>query len=252
MTNCEQFIIGYATARDTFRAADLLTAAVAEGYAETSVNWTLRKLTVEERLYRLGRGVYSLQGHQPFQEEPDESLIALAKEIIGKYPTVKVCFYRGTILTPLLHHLAYNAMTYIEVKRDFTDILFHQLQDAGKQVWHKPTREIMQNYIDISQPGIIIKPLISGSPLMAASGVPMPTLEKLLVDTFCDEDFNYLHGGEWRYMFETALDSFSINRSRLLRYASRRGKLAEIKEILNLTYYDTQTMLHKRMDRNGP
>ncbi|MBQ7518090.1 MAG: hypothetical protein IJU13_06680 [Bacteroidales bacterium] len=148
------------------------------GYSETSVNWTLRKLTTGGKLFRLGHGVYSVRGNQPFRDVPDESLIARAKEIIGKYPAVKACFYNGTILSPLLHHLAYNALTYIEVSRELTDILFHQLQDAGERVWLKPSYEVMQNYIDFSQQGIIIKPLISGSQLTTECGIPTPTLEK--------------------------------------------------------------------------
>ena len=52
----------------------------------------------------------------------------------------------------------------------------------------------------------------------------MPTLEKILVDIVCDEDFSYLQGGEWYYMIETAATQYSINKSRLLRYAGRRGK----------------------------
>ena len=58
----------------------------------------------------------------------------------------------------------------------------------------------------------------------------MPTLEKIIVDTLCDEDFSYLQGGEWEYIVENSFSLFTINSSRLSRYAGRRGKLQEIKE----------------------
>lgn len=228
MTNCEQFISEYMADREVFRAAELLSSGNKAGFAETTVNWTLRKLAEEGKVYRIGRGVYSTKGRQQFKEVPDDAIVARAEEISESYPSVKACFYKGTILSPLLHHLAYNALTYIEVERDLTEILFHRLQDAGEKVFLKPSREVMQNYLDLSQPGIIIKPLISGSPLTKESEVPMPTLEKLLVDTLCDEDFSYLQGGEWQYMMENAFSLFTVNQSRLLRYAGRRGKLPEI------------------------
>ena len=228
MTDCEQYIIEYASKKDTFRAADLLVDATDGGFTDTTVNWTLRKLTAEGKLFRTGRGVYSVRGKQEFRNEPDENLIKLAKEINEKYPSVKTCFYKGTILSPLLHHLAYNALTYIEVPRELTEILFHRLKETSDKVWLKPSREVMQNYIDLSQPGIIIKPIISDSPITVESGIPMPTLEKLLVDTLCDDGFNYLQGGEWQYMIENAYSLFTVNQSRLLRYAGRRGKLQEI------------------------
>ena len=228
MTSCEKYIIEYSSKKDPFRAADLLNDAANGGFTETTINWTLHKLTVEGKLFRTGRGVYSVQGKQEFRNEPDENLIKLAKEISEKYPSFKKCFYKGTILSPLLHHLAYNALTYIEVPRELTEILFHRLKETSDKVWLKPSREVMQNYIDLSQPGIIIKSIISGSPITVESGIPMPTLEKLLVDTLCDEDFNYLQGGEWQYMIENAFSLFTVNQSRLLRYAGRRGKLQEI------------------------
>ena len=230
MTSCEKYILEYSAERDTFRSCDLLSAAEKTGFPNTSVNWFLHKLTSERKLSRIGRGIYSGTFRQEFKNEPDEPLINLARQILDQYPGVRACFYHGTILSPLLHHLSYNALTYIEVQRDLTEILFHRLQDAGEKVYLKPSREVMQNYIDISQSGIIIKPLISGSPVTIESGIPMPTLEKIIVDTLCDEDFNYLQGGEWEYIVENSFSLFTINSSRLFRYAGRRGKLQEIKE----------------------
>ena len=230
MTSCEKYILEYSAERDTFRSCDLLSAAEKAGFPNTSVNWFLHKLTSERKLSRIGRGIYSGTFRQEFKNEPDEPLINLARQILDQYPGVRACFYHGTILSPLLHHLSYNALTYIEVQRDLTEILFHRLQDAGEKVYLKPSREVMQNYIDISQSGIIIKPLISGSPVTIESGIPMPTLEKIIVDTLCDEDFNYFQGGEWEYIVENSFSLFTINSSRLFRYAGRRGKLQEIKE----------------------
>ena len=126
-----------------------------------------------------------------------------------------------------------NCWSLWEVQRELTEILFHRLQDAGEKVYLKPSREVMQNYIDISQSGIIIKPLISGSPVTIESGIPMPTLEKIIVDTLCDEDFSYLQGGEWEYIVDNSFSMFDINSSRLFRYAGRRGKMQEIKEAVN-------------------
>ena len=233
MTSCEKYILEYSAERASFRNCDLLTAAEESGYPKTAVNWFLHKLTSERKLSRIGRGVYSGVLRQEFKNEPDEPLTKLARQIFDQYPGVRACFYQGTILSPLLHHLSYNALTYIEVQRELTEILFHRLQDAGEKVYLKPSREVMQNYIDISQSGIIIKPLISGSPVTIESGIPMPTLEKIIVDTLCDEDFSYLQCGEWEYIVDNSFSMFDINSSRLFRYAGRRGKMQEIKEAVN-------------------
>lgn len=90
-------------------------------------------------------------------------------------------------------------------------------------------------YIDLSQENIIVKPLISESPLIDDDGVPMPTLEKMLVDTRVDADFYYLHGYENLEMLRTAITHYDVNQTRLLRYADRRNEkesiLKDLKEI---------------------
>jgi hypothetical protein len=49
----------------------------------------------------------------------------------------------------------------------------------------------------------------------------VPTLEKLLVDTQKDADFDYLRGVESLNMYWLAFDQYSINTQKLLRYAKR-------------------------------
>ncbi len=112
-------------------------------------------------------------------------------------------------LSPLQHHLSFNALTYIETDRAFAEVVFHTLQDK-------------------STPAIIVKPMVSDSPLMTIDGVHGPSLEKLLVDIRRDKDFYYLAGEESSRMLENAFNMFPVNTSKLLRYAGRRGVRTEI------------------------
>lgn len=245
MTKCEQYISGYASDKDSFSASELRDSAVEDGITAATVNWTIQKMASDGKLFRTGRGIYTTRGGvlQQFRAEPDESLRKMYSKLSVQYPTERFCLYKGTILSPLLHHLSHNGMTYLEASRDLTEILFHKLKDREYHVYLKPSWEMMQNYVDISGNGIIIKPLISGSPLVLEDGVPTPSLEKILVDTLCDEDFSYLRGGEWQYMIDTALSTFAINASRLLRYAGRRGKGQEFSDILK----DRRRFIHPRI-----
>ena len=232
MTRTERFILEYAAEHGTIVSSDILQSAAASGISSTTLNWHIQKLVKEGKIFRVGRGSYSLHGHQIFRENPDDEIVRRHTELVLQYPSVKCCLYKGTILSPLLHHLSYNALTYIEVDRELADILFHRFKESGEVVYNKPSREVMQDYVDMNRPGIIIKPLITGAPLITNGGVPMPSLEKILVDTICDEDFSYLQGGEWYYMIETAASQYSINKSRLMRYAGRRGKKEMIEDKL--------------------
>jgi hypothetical protein len=68
---------------------------------------------------------------------------------------------------------------------------------------------------------------------MEIEGIRVPTLEKLLVDTQKDADFDYLQGAESQYMFQMAFELYTINTQRLMRYAKRRGIGQEINELIN-------------------
>lgn len=55
----------------------------------------------------------------------------------------------------------------------------------------------------------------------------------MLVDVVTDKDFMSLQGYEALRFYNNALNTVIINESKLLRYASRRGCKAKIKEILD-------------------
>ena len=79
---------------------------------------------------------------------------------------------------------------------------------------------------------IFVKNLVSEAPLQEVSSVPMPTLEKLLVDILRDTDFFYLQGSESDRIIENAFNLYTINRNRLFRYADRRKVKKELSSIL--------------------
>ena len=83
-----------------------------------------------------------------------------------------------------------------------------------------------------------MKPLITESPVQKSNGVLVPTLEKLLVDLQKDQDFFYLQEAEGIYIFQNALSLYTINESRLLRYASRRGIRKEIETNIKIVNTD--------------
>ena len=80
-----------------------------------------------------------------------------------------------------------------------------------------------RDYIDLGKPVVIVKPLVTESPLTQNNDIMVPTLEKLLVDLCKDEDFYFLQGVEETYIMENARSLYGINENRLNRYAKRRN-----------------------------
>jgi hypothetical protein len=80
-----------------------------------------------------------------------------------------------------------------------------------------------RDYIDLGKPVVIVKPMVTESPLTQIGNILVPTLEKLLVDLSIDKDFYFLQGAEETYIMENAKSLYNINESRLRRYAKRRN-----------------------------
>ena len=233
MTKASSYVLGYAAERERFSCSELMDST--DSISRTSLNWALVQLESRGELARIGHGVYAKSLKQRFDYSPGEDIKYLFESLKEEYPLAHFCIYGGDIFEPLQHHLSYNALTYVEADKSLTEILFHKFKDAGKKVFHKPSKELFYDYVDISSPAIIVKPLISGAPLNKGGKVPVPTLEKLLVDIRREPDLDYLSGQESLYMLSVASDLYTINKSSLLRYAGRRGIREEFEnDLINL------------------
>ena len=236
MKNYNQDIMNYAALHPNFRLQDLY--AYFDGEADISrstISWYLTKLTESGQLRRIGHGQYaqSTKHKQQFFMKPTDEERSLHDELKQHWPFAHFCIYNGSVISPLQHLLAANNITYIETEREATSVVFNHLKDEGRKVYLRPTRDLIYTYIDLSQPAIFVKPLITESPVQEVDGVLVPTLEKLLVDLQKDPDFFYLQEAEGENIFRNALELYTINESRLLRYANRRGIKNEIETIIN-------------------
>ena len=150
-------------------------------------------------------------------------------------PFTDFCVYDGNIMSSIQHHLSINHAIYVETNRDAIESVFSRLKELYKKVYRQPSSAFMYDYIDLREECIIVKALVTESPLMEVDGIKVPTLEKLLVDTQKDADFDYLRGSESANMFQLAFDQYTINTQRLMRYAKRRSISQEIQELINQT-----------------
>lgn len=235
MTNIiDSYIMNYAEGKASFSLGDVFDAYVKEQPVEKSImTWHLARLTAKGLLARIGKGVYAKSGKAIFSPELSTEAETLFKSVKEQFPFAKVCVYEGPWIFPLLHHLASNQIIYIEVERIAAESVFEQLKIDGKIVYFRPDEDMIYRYINLAERAIFIKPLISESPTTKVNGVPVATLEKLLVDIYKDSDFYYLQGGEYYNIMSNARTLFSINTDKMFRYASRRGVKEEIMKIYN-------------------
>ena len=227
--------MNYANGLQQFAIDDIPTEVTA-GIARNTLSWHLSNLCRQGKLRRIGRGIYTAHFSNTFQVKATAKARSLYNSMSRLFPLADFCVYGGGVITPLLHDLTPNNSIYIETNREVTESVFNVLLPKYKgRLFLSPTKMIATTYIDFSRENIIVKPLITESPLMLDDKVPVPTIEKLLVDTRVDADFYFLHGYENLEMLRTAITHYNVNQTRLLRYADRRNEkesiLNDLKEI---------------------
>ena len=80
---------------------------------------------------------------------------------------------------------------------------------------------------------ILVKPFTSESPVFQEEGIPVPTIEKMMVDRISDKEYGKRSLEDSVQMYQRIMETYSVNTSRLLRYAARKGKKEEVSEILS-------------------
>ncbi len=169
---------------------------------------------------------------QPFVVKPIEEVKEIYNLLHKEFPFVKFCIYDGELFAPLQHHLMSNRIIYVETDKDSAKTIFNFLKGNNYIAFLRPDKEMIYRYINLDNRGIFVKNLITESPLQKVDGVPMPTLEKLLIDILRDTDFFFLQGSECEHIIDNAFSLYQINKNRLFRYAERRNAKEELSSIL--------------------
>ena len=95
---------------------------------------------------------------------------------------------------------------------------------------------------------ILVKPMITESPFDTLDSIPVPALEKQLVDQVADKEYASLPEHEKNRLFQSAFEVYDVNTSRLLRYAGRKGKKDEILSMISQLDTNRMQVIHKIQD----
>jgi hypothetical protein len=227
-------ILTFAESRNTFTLCELAEyIRCRKGISDSGILWHIKKLKKQNKLSRLSRGLYGKSKKAEFTPYLTDEMKQLYADISTEFPLIDTVIYSGKDITALQHHISVNNALYIEVTKEASEAVFHYLIDKKIKAYHKPNRDFMYDYVDLSETCIIVKPLTTESPVIKIDACIMPRLEKLLVDINVDADFYYIQGIEASYIMDTAQSLYQINTPKMLRYASRRGIKGKMQSYLN-------------------
>lgn len=203
---------------------------------KTTVNWRIYNLVQEGVLNRIGRGKFALGKGVAYIPELSSKLFSVYKKIKSDFPFLTVCLWSTSVLNEFMLHQPGKYYQLMEVDKDAMESAFYYMKDRNYSVYMEPSQKLISRYmIDEKEPWIV-KTLVSEAPIQHVNGIPTVTIEKLLVDIFCDPlIFNAQQGSEMNQIFYEAFEKYTISESKMLRYASRRRKKKELDNYLNET-----------------
>lgn len=203
------------------------------GIKKSTVNWRIYHLVQSGVLQRIGKGKFLLGPSNHYRPEISAKEIKINKAIKNEFPFIKYCIWNTSLLSEFLQHQLALQFIVVEVEKDVLESVFYSLKERFNQTFKKPTRQTMEEIIGSSNNTIIINPLISEAPIQLEKTIPATSLEKLLVDLHCDKTrFYFVQGYELLNIYRNAFGKYTINTSKLLRYARRRRKESQIRELI--------------------
>ena len=191
----------------------------------TTINWRIHYLVKTGALNRIGRGKFTIAGNKAYTPEISEGLKSIHSKLKKEFPYLRICIWSTSSLNEFMIHQPGRFYLLIEVEKDATQSVFYFLKENKFSVFIEPSKDLIEKYIHDEKETLIVKGLISEAPIQTVDKINTATIEKMLVDIFCDDIIFAAHqGSEMRTIFQEALRKYIVNENRMLRYADRRGK----------------------------
>lgn len=201
---------------------------------QTTINWRVYTLVQMGVVARIGHGSFVVTSLQKYQPTLGAEIKDIATSIKENYPFLKYCIWNTVILNEFMHHQIGQFYLIIEVEPDAAMSVFYFLQEAKYPVFFMPTSNMLAMYSPNEKNAVIVKGLVSEAPTQEIDNIVTISIEKILIDIFCDTSlFVAQQGIEMQRIFTSIFEKYVINKDTLFRYAQRRGKKNHLYAFLN-------------------
>jgi len=191
-------------------------------------------------LSRTGRGLYQLGTGHNYTPELSPRILKINKLLKKRFPLISYCVWDSGMLNEFAQHLSSYHFILVDIERDVAESVYFQLKEEFSGVFLRPSEMLLNNVLSDFRLPLVVRYLVSESPISMRNDMPVVTVEKMLVDIFSDPEFGYLIGSERRAIFSNAYYKYIINENKLLRYAARKGKKEEIQNYIQKGNFNKQ------------
>jgi hypothetical protein len=182
----------------------------------------------------VGRNLYKLQDKKVFSPEIDAATSRIARLLNRDFPFLENLIWSSQWLNELTTLQLMRSIIIVEVEAGSAESVFLHLKDLypGNVFWD-PGESEWEKYRSQKE-NIIVKAMISESPAMKSGPVRVASLEKILVDIYCDKIWRPIFSSELENIYAEACGNYTINYTKLLSYSARRNKKKEIWDLIKL------------------
>jgi hypothetical protein len=182
-----------------------------------------------EVLNRVGRGKFNIGAAKNYLPELPPKIYSLNKKLKRQFPFLTFCLWDTSVLNEFMVHQPGKFYLLVEVEKESMESVFYFLKENKYPVYLNPGSDIINKYLSSEKNATIVKLLVSEAPVQIIKDVNTITIEKMLVDIFCDDNiFSAQQGSEMKNIFNEAFRKYTVNENRLFRYATRRRKKEDL------------------------
>ena len=204
-------------------------------WSDNTINMYLSKLKKEGIITTPSRGVYKMDSNIPFQPNISQGLKRIFNKVKREFPYISFCVWDTVWLNDFMRHQPFKHYTVVEVEKDACEPVFGFLSETMKNVFLNPDEELFDRYIHNQDEVLIVKNMVSESPLIEKDKIIIPALEKLLVDMLIDTSLFSAQQNEKEFIMRSVMEKYTLNELKMRRYAVRRNREEEIDKLINIS-----------------
>ena len=197
----------------------------------STIRWRIHSLVDRGVLHSVGRGLYMFGAKKGFVPEIYRKTEAIAGIMRKRLPFAEYCQWDYAVHNAFSMHLSSFQIYFVDVEREATEAAYYEIKERyPKTIMQRHLAEDLPSYDGF----VVVRNMVSSAPIVCNGDFRMASLEKILVDFTLDRVFTF-PDSELYTMYGNAFEAYSINRTRMLRYAERRGRRNVVEHIINET-----------------
>ncbi len=200
---------------------------------EGTFGWRIYDLRKRQIIKDVKRGYYAIQQGMVFRPTIDKLSLRLGKLISTQFEEASYCLLHTAWFNEMIELQATQSLYVLYVEKAYTESAFHLLIDEFPHVYLKPDATLIHHYVSEKEQAIVIEPMVSRAPIVGDNPINISSIEKILVDLFCDSHLYYAYQGKQLLQIYTyCFAHYGINFSTLFNYARRRNKEVSIHDFI--------------------